>query len=128
MRAASTRASAPAAAAPMRQPYCDMPEPTPSWRGSSSSMRYASMMMSNVAPATPSVIAATATNLRNVELARLSLDDLTQVASIGVYWDTLGWVYFRQGNLDQAERYLSAQEYELVRASARLLSVEEAIG
>lgn len=30
--------------------------------------------------------------------------------------------------LDQAERYLSSQEYELVRASARLLSVEEAIG
>jgi uncharacterized protein YlxP (DUF503 family) len=30
--------------------------------------------------------------------------------------------------LDQAERYLSSQEYELVRVSARLLSVEEAIG
>jgi uncharacterized protein YlxP (DUF503 family) len=30
--------------------------------------------------------------------------------------------------LAEAERYLSAQEYELVRASARLLSVEEAIG
>src|SRR5271170_6562603 len=55
-----------------------------------------------------SAIAATAANLRNVELARLSLDDLTQVASIGVYWDTLGWVYFRQGNLDQAERYIRA--------------------
>jgi Flp pilus assembly protein TadD/transglutaminase-like putative cysteine protease len=55
-----------------------------------------------------SAIAATAANLRNVELARLSLDDLNQVASIGVYWDTLGWVKFRKGDLDQAERYIRA--------------------
>ena len=38
-RAAITSASAPADAAPIRQPYCDMPEPTPSCRGSSSSIR-----------------------------------------------------------------------------------------
>jgi Flp pilus assembly protein TadD len=55
-----------------------------------------------------SAIAATAANLRNVELARLSLDDLKQVASVGVYWDTLGWVNFRKGDLDQAERYIRA--------------------
>jgi Flp pilus assembly protein TadD/transglutaminase-like putative cysteine protease len=55
-----------------------------------------------------SAIAATAANLRNVELARLSLDDLTQVASIGVYWDTLGWINYRKGDLDQAERYIRA--------------------
>ena len=45
-RAAITSATAPADAAPIRQPYCDMPEPTPSWRGSSNSIRYASMTMS----------------------------------------------------------------------------------
>jgi tetratricopeptide (TPR) repeat protein/transglutaminase-like putative cysteine protease len=55
-----------------------------------------------------SAIAATATNLRNLELSHLSLDDLNQVASIGVYWDTLGWVNFRKGDLDQAERYIRA--------------------
>jgi len=33
-RAATTSAKPPAAAAPIRHPYCDMPEPTPSWRGS----------------------------------------------------------------------------------------------
>jgi Flp pilus assembly protein TadD/transglutaminase-like putative cysteine protease len=55
-----------------------------------------------------SAISATAANLRNVELARLSLDDLNQVASIGVYWDTLGWINFRKGDLDQAERYIRA--------------------
>src|SRR5271156_809578 len=55
-----------------------------------------------------SAIAATAANLRNIVLTRLSLDDLNQVASIGVYWDTLGWVNFRKGDLDQAERYVRA--------------------
>jgi len=55
-----------------------------------------------------SAIAATAANLRNIELARLSLDDLHQVAAIGVYWDTLGWINFRKGELDQAERYIRA--------------------
>jgi Flp pilus assembly protein TadD/transglutaminase-like putative cysteine protease len=55
-----------------------------------------------------SAIAATAANLRNIELSRLSLDDLHQVASIGVYWDTLGWINFRKGGLDQAERYIRA--------------------
>jgi Flp pilus assembly protein TadD/transglutaminase-like putative cysteine protease len=55
-----------------------------------------------------SAIAAITANLRNVELSRLSLDDLNQVASIGVYWDTLGWINFRKGDLDQAERYIRA--------------------
>jgi Flp pilus assembly protein TadD/transglutaminase-like putative cysteine protease len=55
-----------------------------------------------------SAIAATAANLRNIELSRLSLDDLNQVSSIGVYWDTLGWINFRKGDLDEAERYVRA--------------------
>jgi tetratricopeptide (TPR) repeat protein len=55
-----------------------------------------------------SAAAATAANLRNVELAHLTLDDLNEVTSIGAYWDTLGWVYFQQGNLDAAERYIRA--------------------
>jgi Flp pilus assembly protein TadD/transglutaminase-like putative cysteine protease len=55
-----------------------------------------------------SAIGATAATLRNIELSRLSLDDLNQVASLGVYWDTLGWIHFRKGDLDQAERYIRA--------------------
>jgi Flp pilus assembly protein TadD/transglutaminase-like putative cysteine protease len=55
-----------------------------------------------------SAVSATAANLRNIELRHLTLDDLTTVASIGAYWDTLGWVYFQRGDLDTAERYLRA--------------------
>jgi len=39
-------------------------------------------------------------------LAHLTFDDLNEVVSIGAYWDTLGWVYFQQNNLDAAERYI----------------------
>ena len=38
-RSAIIKASAPAVAEPMRQPYCDMPEPMPSCAGCSVSMR-----------------------------------------------------------------------------------------
>jgi tetratricopeptide (TPR) repeat protein len=43
-----------------------------------------------------------------VELAHLTLDDLGAVVAMGAYWDTLGWVYFQEGNLDAAEHYIRA--------------------
>lgn len=55
-----------------------------------------------------SAVSATAANLRNIELSRLTLDDLGQVLSIGAYWDTLGWIYFQKGDLTIAERYICA--------------------
>jgi Flp pilus assembly protein TadD len=55
-----------------------------------------------------SAVSATAANLRNIELTHLSLDQLNEVASLGVYWDTLGWVYFQKGDLPNAERYIRA--------------------
>jgi tetratricopeptide (TPR) repeat protein len=55
-----------------------------------------------------SAVSTTAAALRNVGLAHLSLEDLGQVSNIGVYWDTLGWVHFKQGDLDAAERYVRA--------------------
>lgn len=55
-----------------------------------------------------SAVTAIATELRNVELSRLTRDDLSDVGRISAYWDTLGWVHFQNGNLDLAERYVSA--------------------
>jgi len=45
---------------PIRQPYWLIPDPTPSCRGSSVSIRNASITTSNVAPAAPTRIAAVA--------------------------------------------------------------------
>ncbi len=55
-----------------------------------------------------SAISATAAALRNMSLDRLTLQELPLVPSLIAYWDTLGWVYFSEGNLDKAEKYVAA--------------------
>ena len=55
-----------------------------------------------------SAVSTTAASLRNVELSNLSLDNLNAVASIGAYWDTLGWVYFQKGDGAKALDFVQA--------------------
>ncbi|HJT30171.1 MAG TPA: hypothetical protein VJ784_22345, partial [Pyrinomonadaceae bacterium] len=55
-----------------------------------------------------SAVTSVANNLRNVETANLTMEDLGNVASLAAYWDTLGWVYFQKGDLDAAEKYIKA--------------------
>jgi len=55
-----------------------------------------------------SAVTEVATKLRNAELERLTPENLTNVNSLGSYWDTLGWVHFKKGNLDIAEKYVTA--------------------
>src|SRR5690349_19047709 len=55
-----------------------------------------------------SAVMSVANNLRNVEAANLTIEDLGNVASLAAYWDTLGWVYFQKGDLDTAEKYIKA--------------------
>ncbi|MBZ5646156.1 MAG: DUF3857 domain-containing protein [Acidobacteriia bacterium] len=43
-----------------------------------------------------------------VKLATMSAADLVHTSNLSAYWDTLGWVYFRTGDLKQAETYLRA--------------------
>lgn len=44
----------------------------------------------------------------DVDLSNLLPEDLTCTLNIGFFWDTLGWIHFRLGHLDQAEDYLRA--------------------
>ena len=55
-----------------------------------------------------SAVAATAAGLRNVSLDQLNQRDLALVPSLIAYWDTLGWVFYAEGKLDKAEKYVSA--------------------
>src|SRR5258707_12012032 len=55
-----------------------------------------------------SAVSATTAALRNVTLDRLTPQELPLVPSLVAYWDTLGWVYFTEGNLDKAEKYVAA--------------------
>jgi len=55
-----------------------------------------------------SAVAATAAALRNLSLDQLNQRDLALVPSLIAYWDTLGWVYYAEGNFDKAEKYVAA--------------------
>ncbi|HVH67748.1 MAG TPA: DUF3857 domain-containing protein [Gemmatimonadales bacterium] len=53
-------------------------------------------------------IEATATPLRDATIDSLGIRQAGAVSSLGAYWDTLGWIYFRRGDLVRAERYVHA--------------------
>jgi len=53
-------------------------------------------------------VATTTAELRNVELARVSMNDMRKVSALASYWDTLGWIHFQNGNLEKAEKYCKA--------------------
>jgi tetratricopeptide (TPR) repeat protein len=55
-----------------------------------------------------SAVSATTAALRNLSLDRLSPQDLPLTPSLVAYWDTLGWVYFSEGNFEKAEKYVAA--------------------
>ena len=55
-----------------------------------------------------SAVATTAAALRNVTLDTLTLDELQYVSSIAAYWDTLGWIHFQRGDLNKADKYVTA--------------------
>jgi tetratricopeptide (TPR) repeat protein len=43
-----------------------------------------------------------------IRLGNVQQEDVRGVGDLADYWDTLGFVYFRQGKLSQAEKYLEA--------------------
>jgi tetratricopeptide (TPR) repeat protein/transglutaminase-like putative cysteine protease len=43
-----------------------------------------------------------------VKLTDLKKEDLQRDRKLHMFWDTLGWVYFRSGNLADAEQYIKA--------------------
>jgi tetratricopeptide (TPR) repeat protein len=55
-----------------------------------------------------SAVSTAVANLRNVDLSHLQLSDLANTASVSAFWDTLGWVYFKQGDTQNALKYVSA--------------------
>lgn len=55
-----------------------------------------------------SAISAAEADLQKIDLSHLTPEHLSDVANLGAYWDTLGWVYFRKVDLASAERYVRA--------------------
>ncbi|MGB9105235.1 MAG: tetratricopeptide repeat protein, partial [Terriglobales bacterium] len=55
-----------------------------------------------------SAVASTAATLRNLNADNMQLEQQALVISLAAQWDTLGWVHFQRGNLDQAEQFIRA--------------------
>jgi tetratricopeptide (TPR) repeat protein len=53
-------------------------------------------------------VAAEEDKSQKINLADLRAEDLYRANALSAYWDTLGWVHFRMGNFDQAEKYLDS--------------------
>ncbi|HVZ18707.1 MAG TPA: DUF3857 domain-containing protein, partial [Terriglobales bacterium] len=55
-----------------------------------------------------SAVTEIATQLRNVDVDRLQMDDYRRVNAISSYWDTLGWVHFQRGDMAQARKFIES--------------------
>jgi hypothetical protein len=55
-----------------------------------------------------STVSSTSASLRNISLDSIDRRQLNLTSALGNDWDTLGWVAFAQGDLNKAERYVSA--------------------
>jgi Flp pilus assembly protein TadD len=53
-------------------------------------------------------VSATAEDLRGIDLAHVTAQQIEESSRIGAYWNTLGWVYFQQGDAKKAEAYVRA--------------------
>ncbi len=63
-----------------------------------------------IAPSnTPSRLSTTSPlNFVTLTFERLRIDDYRRVNAISSYWDTLGWVYFRRGETNQARKFIES--------------------
>jgi tetratricopeptide (TPR) repeat protein/transglutaminase-like putative cysteine protease len=84
-----------------------LPEPTV-WNNVAYYLSLANLRLDRARQYAESAVAAVSADLRNLHLDRLTLRDMNRVSSLAAYWDTLGWVYFQQGDTSKAEKYTNA--------------------
>jgi tetratricopeptide (TPR) repeat protein/transglutaminase-like putative cysteine protease len=55
-----------------------------------------------------SAVASTTLATTNIAIEHVTPMDLWQIGSLAAHWDTLGWVYFSQGDVHRAETFVRA--------------------
>lgn len=55
-----------------------------------------------------SALASVTSALRNVSVEHVSMRDIAGVSALGSYWDTLGWVAYKKGEVEKAKKYIEA--------------------
>lgn len=53
-------------------------------------------------------VSATEEDLRGIDLAHVTAEQIAETAQLGAYWDTFGWVQFQQGDAKRAEPFVRA--------------------
>jgi tetratricopeptide (TPR) repeat protein len=84
-----------------------LPEPAV-WNNVAYYLSLANLRLDRARQYAESAVAAVSADLRNLHMDRLTVRDMNRVSSLAAYWDTLGWVYFQQGDASKAEKYTNA--------------------
>ncbi len=83
--------------------------PTPTvWTDVASDLSEANVQLDRALHYAESAVTATAAQLNNVELEKLSQLDLFLVYFLSVSWGTQGRIFYQRGELDRAEKFLEA--------------------
>jgi tetratricopeptide (TPR) repeat protein/transglutaminase-like putative cysteine protease len=78
------------------------------WNNIAYSLAEQNVQLDRASQYSDAAINASETQLRDVNLENLRLQDIGLANLLYNVWDTKGWVEFKRGNLDAAERYVSA--------------------
>jgi len=84
-------------------------EPTPArWNGVAYEMALDKIELSQAQKYAESAISLTVEHLKELSLENLSNEDAQLPATLAAYWDTLGWIHFRQEQTADAEKYVNS--------------------
>ena len=78
------------------------------WNGVAYSLAENNQHLDKALEYAKSAVSTTETRLRNLPPEKVEQAGLQLSANLAAYWDTLGWVYFQQGDTERAERYIAA--------------------
>jgi tetratricopeptide (TPR) repeat protein/transglutaminase-like putative cysteine protease len=83
--------------------------PTPgTWNSIAYELSLRSVDLDRAQQYAESAVAATTAASRNVDVEHADDQAFGVVSSLAAYWDTLGWVYFKKGDLARAEKLVGA--------------------
>jgi tetratricopeptide (TPR) repeat protein len=78
------------------------------WNSAAYNLAEADLDLEGAQQYAESAVQGAEAQLAKSSLKQITTQELTGAGQLAVYWDTLGWVYFRRGHMDLAEQYLES--------------------
>lgn len=100
------------------------------WNNASYGLAQARLKLPEAEQWATQAVKAQETRTESIKLDGLSDDDLQQMPTLAAYWDTLGWVDFREGKLEAARKYVAASYAleQLPSVADHLSQIDERLG